>query len=47
MSRGDREADAVVYGFALRQLLFDGVDLELAAAYSRGAANRLLDGSAS
>lgn len=41
VSRGDRETDAVVYGYALRQLLFDDVDLELAAAYSRGAASRL------
>jgi CheY-like chemotaxis protein len=40
-SRGDRETDAAVYGFALRQLLFDDVDTSLAAALSRGAARRL------
>ena len=40
-SRGDRETDAAVYGFGLRELLFDDVDLSLAAAFSRGAAQRL------
>jgi CheY-like chemotaxis protein len=40
-SRGDRETDAAVYGFGLRQLLFDDVDRALAAAFSRGAADRL------
>ena len=40
-SRGDRETDAAVYGFGLRQLLFKDVNLPLAAAFSRGAARRL------
>jgi CheY-like chemotaxis protein len=40
-SRGDREIDAVVFAYALRQLLYPGRHHELAAAYSRGAANRL------
>ena len=41
VSRGDRETDATVYAFGLRQLRFDDVDLNVAAALSRGAAARL------
>jgi len=42
VSRGDREVDAAVYAFGLRQLLFPDAPHELAAAFSRGAARRLV-----
>ena len=42
IARGDREQAACVYGYALRQLRFPEVDANLAAAYGRGAAERLL-----
>jgi CheY-like chemotaxis protein len=44
ISRGEREIDAVVYGFALRQLLFPEVNRDLAIAYSQGAAARIAPG---
>jgi CheY-like chemotaxis protein len=42
VARGEREQDAFVYSYALRQLLYPATDLGLAAAFSRGAAERLL-----
>jgi CheY-like chemotaxis protein len=39
--RGDREVDAVVFAYALRQLRYGVAGEELATAYSRGAAARL------
>jgi CheY-like chemotaxis protein len=41
VNRGDRELDAIVYGYALRQLRFAETPHELAAAYASGAASRL------
>lgn len=46
LGAGDRELDSVVYGAALRQLRFPDVPLELAVAYSAGAAARLQSDSA-
>jgi CheY-like chemotaxis protein len=40
-ARGDREMDAVVLAYGLRQLLFGSDHAQVAAAYSRGAAKRL------
>jgi hypothetical protein len=42
VARGEREQDAFVYSYALRQLLYVDVDHALAAAFSQGAAERLL-----
>ena len=42
VQRTDREAVATVYAYALRQLRYGDVDLDLAAAFSKGAATRVL-----
>lgn len=41
VQRSDRESVATLYAYALRQLRYEDVDLDLAAAYSRGAAARI------
>ena len=41
VSRGDREMDAIVYAYGLRQLLYSDSSLVLAEAFSAGAAGRI------
>lgn len=42
VARGNREVDATIYAYALRQLRFDDVDWDLASAFGKGAAGRLM-----